>query len=439
MFRVQLRNFRCFANLPPIEIRPITLLVGENSAGKTSFLAGIRFLFEALGHDSQNAFNRDPYFLGGFEEIAHQDRINGRSERFSLKVEISQDNVSHEFYFVKGSPQPVLEEYEFVSQYDKIHLCMSETNPFYKFVFLDANDTEILIDTLKERNSFPPPQFLRENMTYIPIVLEQIRFWMTQNKKEKGALPIAISEERLQEFVRRFQRSVHILRKEVFASAPVRTRPRRTYTPSEVVASSEGDHVPLELARAKRSKTNWASIQRNLAAFGEGSGLFTGIDIRLFGSKDVDPFQLIVRFGGLRRNIVDVGYGISQVLPIVYQIKNTKIYDAFLLQQPEVHLHPRAQAELGSVIVEARNSNKRSDRRGIFVIETHSDYIIDRIRILVSEGVLPRDDVTIVFFERINNGSLVSNLYLNKFGEIENAPQNFRSFFVQEHGRLLGI
>jgi predicted ATPase len=131
----------------------------------------------------------------------------------------------------------------------------------------------------------------------------------------------------------------------------------------------------LELARAKlRSPERWGEIQRNLAAFGHESGLFTDIDIRQFGKNDIDPFQVLVRLGKDRRNLVDVGYGISQVLPIIYSIQMSGRYNTFLLQQPEVHLHPRAQAELGNLIANKVRGHKQ--RREIFVVETHSDYII---------------------------------------------------------------
>src|ERR1700733_4028949 len=71
MFRVQLTNFRCFAESPPLEVLPVTFLVGENSAGKTTFLAAVRFLRESFLRSGENPFNRDPYYLGGFEQIAH--------------------------------------------------------------------------------------------------------------------------------------------------------------------------------------------------------------------------------------------------------------------------------------------------------------------------------------------------------------------------------
>ncbi|HUZ75304.1 MAG TPA: AAA family ATPase [Stellaceae bacterium] len=132
--------------------------------------------------------------------------------------------------------------------------------------------------------------------------------------------------------------------------------------------------MPLEMARQKiSSPAEWDGVHQRLKNFGQRSGLFEDIDIRLLGKRDGDPFQVTVRGNGPPFNLVDVGYGVSQALPIIYQLEQSRQHDTFLLQQPEVHLHPRAQAELGSVI--ARLSKQRS--ASLFMVETHSDYIID--------------------------------------------------------------
>jgi predicted ATP-dependent endonuclease of OLD family len=63
MFQVQLTSFRCFAKTAPLEVLPITFLVGENSAGKTTLLAAVRLLLQIFTRSPQNPFNSDPYYL----------------------------------------------------------------------------------------------------------------------------------------------------------------------------------------------------------------------------------------------------------------------------------------------------------------------------------------------------------------------------------------
>ena len=81
---------------------------------------------------------------------------------------------------------------------------------------------------------------------------------------------------------------------------------------------------------------------------GENSaGLFDEISIKPLGSRRSEPFQVQVRkfapggrLKGPHRNLIDVGYGVSQVLPVITELLRADAPSTFLLQQPEVHLHP---------------------------------------------------------------------------------------------------
>ena len=173
-------------------------------------------------------------------------------------------------------------------------------------------------------------------------------------------------------------------------------------------------------------------------------GLFSDIKVKRHGKQMSDPFQLQVKVrSGSHANIKDVGYGISQSLPILVDVLapegrgrrlGRRSSRAFLLQQPEVHLHPRGQAELASLFVE---SFKKS--RNQFLIETHSDYMIDRVRISVRKQILKADDVSILYFEPKGNAVTIYNMTLDDYGNLQGAPPGYRSFFQKETDRLLGF
>jgi hypothetical protein len=227
----------------------------------------------------------------------------------------------------------------------------------------------------------------------------------------------------------------HSLDRRPYAFAPVRTRPRRTYDPLKDVPDPEGSHVPMILVKAFTTDSA-ASVQLREAidAFGRASGLFTDIDIRRIGRKEGDPFQLQVKIAGSGINLVDVGYGVSQVLPIIVDAIREPSQSTFLLQQPEVHLHPRAQAELGSFLATlAKQQQKR------FIVETHSDYMLDRIRMDIRDGKnLKPSDVVILYFERIGGVGQIRTIEIDSFGNLIDAPPGYRQFFLEEERRLLG-
>ena len=86
MNSITIENFRCFGEKQTARLAPLTLLVGENSTGKTSFLALLRALDDFVQNDVPD-FKRPPYDLGSFDEIAHyRGSRGGRAEKFSVEI-----------------------------------------------------------------------------------------------------------------------------------------------------------------------------------------------------------------------------------------------------------------------------------------------------------------------------------------------------------------
>jgi len=220
------------------------------------------------------------------------------------------------------------------------------------------------------------------------------------------------------------------------ALAPVRTKPRRTYDPVSDEFRPEGDHIPLVLARvlsAASSTKQRDQLKAALLSFGEASGLFTEVKVKSLGKSPSDPFQILIAVAGRPYNLADVGYGVSQSLPLVVQSALGGPTSLLLLQQPEIHLHPRAQAALGSLFAHLVAAQGKW-----LVVETHSDYLIDRIRQEVAKGTIEPRLVTLLFFERSHGATKVHPMSLDPQGNIKDAPPSYRAFFLSEEEALLG-
>ena len=191
---------------------------------------------------------------------------------------------------------------------------------------------------------------------------------------------------------------------------------------------------------SETSKKYWNKFRQSLIKFGKASELFSDIRVKSDESGGISSFEIQAKIrSGKFINIMDVGYGVSQCLPVIINVlyhcfnRSTRT-SMFLLQQPEVHMHPRSQAELSDFVC---NAYKVSGNR--FLIETHSDFIIDRLRLLVRDGVVKATDVSIIYFEP--NGSSVDlhNIELDEGGNLLNCPKSYRQFFWKEIDRLIGI
>ena len=151
-----------------------------------------------------------------------------------------------------------------------------------------------------------------------------------------------------------------------------------------------------------------------------------------------NPFQLRVKVRGPNSNIMDVGYGVSQILPILVDILDPPAFyrhrRTSLLQQPEIHLHPRAQAEFSSLLVKLASKGDQS-----FIVETHSDYLIDRARIEIRKGNIRPEDVSLIYFEPKGNIVKVHNIGFDKEANLTNIPSHYRDFFLKESKRLMGF
>ncbi len=185
-------------------------------------------------------------------------------------------------------------------------------------------------------------------------------------------------------------------------------------------------------------KEAWAALKKRLEDFGKDAGLLDEISIKPLGKRGSEPFQVQVRKSGDNlkgpwRNLIDVGYGVSQALPVITELLREDAPPLFLLQQPEVHLHPSAQAALGTLFCQVAATGRQ------LVVETHSDHLINRVRMDVRDGAsdLKPADVSILYFERSDLDVRIHSLSIDEEGNIMGSPDSYGRFFMEETTRSL--
>lgn len=134
-------------------------------------------------------------------------------------------------------------------------------------------------------------------------------------------------------------------------------------------------------------------------------------------------------------NLADVGYGYSQVLPILMQIwlnffENTKNYSyqqniTVVIEQPELHLHPAFQAKLIDVFAEMLEESYKIRKNLKIIFETHSETMIQRLGYLITKGYLNNEDVNILVFDKENNETHISTKEFTEEGYLQEWPMGF--------------
>ena len=440
MNSVTLENFRCFGEEQTVRLAPLTLLVGENSTGKTSFLALIRALWDMAYASRVPDFREAPWDLGSFDEIVHYRGARGvRAETIGAGFTLNADRVRKgtpnkvRFSLAKDRTAPAPVSRHRARGKNWIAETLSPTEPYSLAVGTNRGEWQ-----LRDSDDFPVSRdgYISQHAWYI--LSSHTRFGMAEFEPANGSPPMTREDFTKIRNVSARLAPVRTLRP--FAGAPVRSEPLRTYDPSRIYVDPEGDYVPVYLAEAKASDSDtWQYLKRRLEQFGGSSGLFDEIDIKQFGGHG-GPFQIRVKkydggFKGPWRNIVDVGYGVSQALPLLTELIRPDASEMVLLQQPEVHLHPMAQAALGSVFCEVASS--RRPRRQL-IVETHSDHLINRVRMDVRDGVtdLKPEDVMVLYFERDGLDVKIHEVTFDSEGNVD-APTSYGAFFMEEMHRTL--
>lgn len=131
-------------------------------------------------------------------------------------------------------------------------------------------------------------------------------------------------------------------------------------------------------------------------------------------------------------NIADVGFGVSQVLPVLVALLVAKPGQLVYIEQPELHLHPRAQQALAPILAEA------ADRGARVVVETHSSILLLAIQTLVAEGKLSPDKVKLHWFQRDSRGATkVTSGELDPLGAYGDWPEDFGEVMAGAEDRYL--
>jgi hypothetical protein len=233
---------------------------------------------------------------------------------------------------------------------------------------------------------------------------------------------LALSFEKL------FQRLVYL--------GPLRERFSRRYTwtgeaPEHV--GWKGEHTIAAILAAKDKKLSRGKKKKSrhftelLAEWLQQMGLIEAFEVKPIAPKRRD-YEVLVKTPGAGNwvNITDVGFGISQFLPVLVQCFYAPPGSVVLIEQPEIHLHPAAQLWLADLFIEAIHSWEGGEPRNIqLIIESHSEHFLRRLQRRIAEQQISRNEVAAYFCQPTKDGAALTPLDVDVFGNIRNWPENF--------------
>ncbi len=418
-------NYRGFNNTF-IPLKDVNFFVGENSTGKTSILSIIQIL-NSSEFWLAGSFNTLEINMGSFDEM-----VNKEQKSFTVG-----------FYGENPKLFPNIGE----------AVCLSITNheglPIISDISYIFNNNTIKIlfkDGLKYKvekieNDFVDKSdsisFFKQWIDHVKTLKRNFHVIMNDSNFELSLIgAISKIERKIKDEVK-IPLTRRITGKTTNWISPIRAKPKRIYESYIFNKSLDDEYSTDKLKKmltSKKSESKDALI-KDIVSFGEETGLYKGIGVKKFGSGNLSPYEINITLDKQPFKICNVGYGISQILPILAEMIIKPTSSWFLIQQPEIHLHPKAQSYVGELIYNAHIKEENN-----FIVETHSEYLINRFRMRLKENRSNNPRSQVIFFERTDTGNQVHIIEIQNNGKYsENQPASFSDFFIEEDLKLLEL
>lgn len=396
---VSVKGFKSFVEEQRIEIRPLTLLAGANSSGKSSALQPLLLLKQTL----EAAYDPGPLLLDGphirFTSAEQMlSRVNGsRSDDFQILIE-DDKGFSVRNVFKKVSDGVALDQSVMII-------------PGGEIVLAPGVSSESLEKSLKSLFGWESPV----SPSVLKVRRSRCFFKVFASFGSFASYP----DVGPQTFEKPLLSCLHVPR--------ARGNPERSYNTSAVEDLFPGtfeNYVASVIAAwQKASDERLDLLEQALQAL----GLTWKVEANPLDATRVE--LLVARLPQQKKsarrdlvNIADVGFGVSQVLPVLVALLTAEPGQLVYIEQPELHLHPQAEQALAPILAEAANRGVR------VVVETHSAILLIAIQALVAEDKLSPEILKLHWFQRDSRGATrVTSGDLDQNGAYGDWPVDFYS------------
>ncbi|NJK31557.1 MAG: DUF3696 domain-containing protein [Deltaproteobacteria bacterium] len=427
-----IENFKAWRDTGPIRMAPITLFFGANSSGKTS----LHQLLLLLQQTAQSSDRRRVLHLGDGSSTVDLGVFN------DVLFEHESDSALH-FSLLWESPYP----FEIQDPRSDRHL-ETDTLVFDATIRLD-DQGRIRVDSMKHcamdgndhimmgmRLKPESDEYELIHSGYDPIRALGRKWPLPAPTRFYGFPYEAIDYYQNTAFLADFNLQLEWFLSSIFYVGPLREYPKRLY----LWSGEEPDHVGKTGNRAieallagqdrrinRGSGTHYQDLQIIVARWLKQMGLISEFEVRPI-AQNRKEYEVLVQTADTRSQVklTDVGFGISQVLPVIVECFYVKPDSIVIFEQPEIHLHPRVQADLADLFIEAIHAREDGrDRNLQLIIESHSEHFLRRLQRRIAEGKISSEQVAIYFCEAGLHGSTINRLEITPYGRITNWPTDF--------------
>jgi len=413
--QLRVKNFKAWQDNHPVDLAPLSLFLGTNSAGKTSLLQMLLLLKQtAESPDRRQHLNLggqpgDVLHVGGFKDI-----ISGHD----LKRELAFGLRFTGFRPAKKGPS----EYDYDVSYCRAHGGI----PLVKTLTYASGERTFRAErgqkggyrlTIADSGTEGPTGEAKQLVSKKYEPERSVAF------SAPAVAALGLEGDRVQDYALQMVEAL----KGIVYLGPLRERPQRSYpwnqqSPGDLGTKGEFAIQALLASandRAKRTDLGGKGwLVDRVSHWFKKMDVADGLSLQNEGPSV--HYEVLVHQKKIKANLVDVGFGVSQVLPVVTLAYFVPEGSTVILEQPEIHLHPLAQTVLADLFVEASQT-----RRVQFLVETHSENLFRRLQYLIADEQISPDACRLYFVKRGEESATLHRLEVDEYGRIKNWPERF--------------
>lgn len=415
--RITVGGFKSIVEEQSIEVRPLTILAGANSSGKSSIMQPLLLLKQTL----EAPYDPGALLLNGpnvrftlVDQLLSRKNDGGVVDVFNVGVG-TETSTTVTIYFKRSKNKGFeVEEVKYNSDKEKYRLYSGMPENEIKAILYGSsvNIASESVSTVQESRFY----LMRQRCFLVPAIEIEKIYTSTRPSSEATIIN------------RHVRQMIHL--------PGLRGNPERTYPVTAVGSVFPGTFEyyiasVIEQWQRENNTSKLEKVNRDLQRL----RLTSKVTAKSINDTQIEI--LVNRFPYYSQNtdmvnVADVGTGVSQALPVVVALHATSQEQLVYLEEPEIHLHPRAQSAMAEVLADAVLEGKR------VVVETHSSLLLLGIQTLVAEGKLPPEMVKLHWFTQQENGSTkIDSADLDEAGAFGDWPEDFAKVAMDSESRYI--
>ena len=408
---IRMKNFKSWQDTGEVKLTPLTGFFGTNSSGKSSLLQMLLLLKQTVGREEILFFGDENSVvnLGDFHEVIHGHKEGLLEFEFGGKL-------------LKPLTITTLQE---IDQYRQ------------RYEFVSSNIDSFTFDTaIREVSGNLSVEYL--SYTIGPEALEKIK-WENRNlyygntfATNTGKINCYGHQTKVTDgFLSPLSSAFEKLFSHVYYLGPTRVHPQRLYHwerthPKEIDMWGNKAVDALLSARVRQLTTvhdgKSVPIEERISKWLQKLELAHSFSLVPKGSLDDNNYEIRIQKtqNSAEVTLVDLGHGVSDLFPLLVHCCYVPEGSTLILEQPGIHLHPKAQADLADLFLEVI-----TERNLQILVESHSEHLLTRLQRRIAEKRIDLDDIALYFCRNTDGESTIERLEVTESGDIKNWPENF--------------